>query len=125
MSRVIEGDLSRLSLRLMAGLAEFKGVLWDDKEGKLWNHENYRVVDFNAAFDVNGHSFSQICSDTLAQAKQGKILPELLNQEFHLGLRRHFVHYSSDCDFIGGTPIIPNKANENFTRVKHPCKQGT
>ncbi|MEI6859318.1 MAG: DUF2235 domain-containing protein [Shewanella sp.] len=125
MSRVIEGDLSRLSLRLMAGLAEFKGVLWDDEEGDRWNKENYRVVDFNAAFDVNSHSFSQICSDTLAQAKQGKILPELLTQEFHLGLRRHFVHYSSDCDFISGIPIIPNKANENFTRVKHPCKQGT
>ncbi|WP_185976891.1 T6SS phospholipase effector Tle1-like catalytic domain-containing protein [Shewanella psychropiezotolerans] len=125
MSRVIEGDLSRLSLRLMAGLAEFKGVLWDDEAGATWEEPNYKVVDFNSAFDVNGLSFSQVCKDTLVQAKQGKILPELLNQEFHLGLRRHFVHYSSDCDFISGTPIIPNKANENFTRVKHPCKQGT
>ena len=123
MSRIVEGDLSRLALRLMAGLAEFKGVKLDTKKESVWTDDNYVITDFNDNYQVLDQSFANISQQVLEQAKQGKVLPLLLDDKFHRALRPHFIHHSSGFETLGGL-ITPNVPNENFVRTSYSCKQG-
>ena len=126
MTRIIEGDLSRLALRLMAGLAEYKGVKWDPaKNEAVWlEDDNYVITDFNSHYHIAGQSFAAIAEQVLAQAKQGQVHSLLLNEQFHLALRPHFIHHSSGFDKIAGV-VAPNVPNENFVRTTYPCRLGT
>ena len=123
MIRIVEGDLSRLALRLMAGLAEFKGVKLDDDNGEEWNKKPYRITNVNSHYRILGQSFADISLQTLAQAKQGKVLPLLLSEDFHLALRPCFVHHSAGLEKIAGI-MAPHMPNDNFIRTQHACREG-
>lgn len=124
MSRIVEGDLSRLALRLMAGLAENKGVKWDSaKNESVWlEDDNYVITDLNSHYQILGQSFANISQQVLEQAKKGKVMPLLLSEDFHLAMRPNFVHHSSGFESTMG--VAPNVPNHDSVRTLHPCREG-
>ena len=122
--RVAHGELSRLYLRLMFGLASYYGVPLDDKNGSVWIKEtsdNYNVPEF-----IGSIPFGQYCETILKAAKDGeidKIVKSLCNdkrlQDF---MDNDLIHHSAD----GGI------ANHQFykddgsiaLREIFECKQG-
>ena len=73
LQRVVEGDLSRLHLRIMYGLAKFHGVPVDDDSGEIWKTDYYKVPD-----TIFGAKFGNVCQLVLdAACEQGVIHPML------------------------------------------------
>ncbi|MBF4376586.1 DUF2235 domain-containing protein, partial [Vibrio anguillarum] len=74
--RKVEGELSRVYLRLMYGLAEYHGVPVADADGFLWqNPEEYLYIVKDFTFQpVERFSFSleQFSQQILDMAKQGQ-----------------------------------------------------
>ncbi|EMK6837967.1 DUF2235 domain-containing protein [Vibrio cholerae] len=120
--RQVEGDLSRLYLRLMYGLAEFHGVPISDNNAKLW--QDSERVDYNVG-DYGG-LFADLNQKVLEFAKQGKYsalqqklsIPELKTSLMALNLFHH-----SSGDDIGMSPLWDKKAG-CYKRASYPCKQG-
>ncbi|WP_119566735.1 T6SS phospholipase effector Tle1-like catalytic domain-containing protein [Vibrio cholerae] len=120
--RQVEGDLSRLYLRLMYGLAEFHGVPISDNNAKLW--QDSERVDYNVG-DYGG-LFADLNQKVLELAKQGKYsalqqklsIPELKTSLMVLNLFHH-----SSGDDIGMSALWDKKAG-CYKRASYPCKQG-
>ncbi|EJL6484750.1 DUF2235 domain-containing protein [Vibrio cholerae] len=120
--RQVEGDLSRLYLRLMYGLAEFHGVPISDNNAKLW--QDSERVDYNVG-DYGG-LFADLNQKVLEFAKQGKYsalqqklsIPELKTSLMALNLFHH-----SSGDDIGMSPLWDKKAG-CYKRASYQCKQG-
>lgn len=118
----MEGDLSRLYLRLMYGLAEFHGVPISDNNAKLW--QDSERVDYNVG-DYGG-LFADLNQKVLEFAKQGKYsalqqklsIPELKTSLMALNLFHH-----SSGDDIGMSPLWDKKAG-CYKRASYQCKQG-
>jgi hypothetical protein len=126
--RVVEGDLSRLYLRVMYGLAENFGVpLFDTIEGRIvWNSKDdfyYSVPEqYPNRNSVNKFPFKDLCDEVLKLAKQGNI-SSLKTQLESTELLQHcmaynLVHHSSSTD-ISGHPFIQHGA---YQRARHDCQ---
>lgn len=122
--RRVEGDLSRLYLRLMYGLAEFHGVPLSDDEGFAWNDDPYLVV--NKLFsekDSSGSDFSQLNERILKLAKQGEydeIVSSLCTTErLDEFMSSNLCHHSSS-DTIGMNPLF-NETEGKYKRASYEC----
>ena len=124
--RVVHGELSRLYLRLMYGLASYYGVPLDDKieDGDVWNNKDFPA--YIVPQTIGSIPFGQYCEMILKDAKDGeidKIVKSLCNdkclQDF---MDNDLIHHSAD----GGI------ANHQFykddgsiaLREIFECKQG-
>lgn len=124
--RVVSGDLSRLYLRVMFGLAQHFGVPVSDTGGKVWysDRESYYSVPTN----IGKYNFSDFCAKALAAAKNGELLEELnvknveeikqssiIRKLFDANL----IHHSSDNTIANK----PNKVGECYQRQTYPCQK--
>ncbi|MGY5540525.1 T6SS phospholipase effector Tle1-like catalytic domain-containing protein [Vibrio brasiliensis] len=122
--RVVSGDLSRLYLRVMFGLAQHYGVPLSDNGGKVW----YSTEDsyYSVPTDIGKYRFADFCDKALEAAKSGELLEELntsnvseikdspiINKLFDANL----IHHSSDNTIANK----PNKVGECYQRQTYPC----
>ncbi|MEF1257088.1 T6SS phospholipase effector Tle1-like catalytic domain-containing protein [Vibrio sp. M260112] len=133
-----EGDLSRLYLRVMYGLAEFAGVpVYDKPEGPyVWNCQEskqdahlYYPVQSQLAYpyqpQILPFDFGLLCQRVLDLAKAGEVVniqkllgsTDMLNNFIALGL----LHHSSDIDDWFGivTPNKPHTINQRYAREEY------
>jgi len=135
-----EGDLSRLYLRVMYGLAEFAGVPIteepDPDVGIVWNSKvGYYHNYFSVPNELNNHisrycfPFGLLCEQTLAIAKEGDIdkIQQMLGSDAQ---RRNFmelglIHHSSDDSSSMGIlkPFSPHTINGHYQREEYECEQ--
>lgn len=122
--RVVSGDLSRLYLRIMFGLAQHYGVPLSDTDGQVWYsaRDSYYSVPAN----IGKYRFADFCDKALAAAKNGELLEELnvnnvaeiedcsiINKLFDANL----IHHSSDNTIANK----PNKVGKSYQRETYPC----
>ncbi|ROV59754.1 DUF2235 domain-containing protein [Vibrio ponticus] len=138
--RVTNGELSRLYLRIMYGLAEFSGVpLVDIKDNQsVWMSESGYFGQYfsvpamiNDKFEINGQSFGEFCLEMLNSAKEGnssKIRTRLCSHDiqrkfFELGL----IHHSSDEAVTAGfiKANKPNRGNDKYEREEYSSKKSS
>ena len=124
--RVVSGDLSRLYLRVMFGLAQHYGVPVSDDDSQVWYEagDNYYSVPTN----IGKYNFSDFCDKALAAAKNGELLKELnVNNVEEIKqspiIRKLFdanlIHHSSDNTIANK----PNKVGECYQRQTYPCQK--
>lgn len=122
--RVVSGDLSRLYLRVMFGLAQHYGVPLNDTDGQVW----YEAGDsyYSVPTNIGKYRFADFCDKALATAKNGELLEELnvsnvaeiedspiINKLFDANL----IHHSSDNTIANK----PNKVGKGYQRETYPC----
>ncbi|KOO07404.1 T6SS phospholipase effector Tle1-like catalytic domain-containing protein [Vibrio hepatarius] len=135
-----EGDLSRLYLRVMYGLAEFSGVPLSDMEsGRLvWDctsstfdaHLNYPVQDkLKDPKSGNDFLFGKLCKQVLELAKNGdkekiKLLLGSDAQRYNF-MNLGLVHHSSDEDLNYGLfkGNASNIVDDHYKRKEHECEK--
>lgn len=100
--RLVEGDLSRLYLRLMYGLAEHHGVAFNQKAINVWDNPDDKYFRVQSA--IGDLAFGAISELVLHYAKQGVIYPILLDKEFAKDLMRNNLIHHSSADTIGMKP---------------------
>ncbi len=135
-----EGDLSRLYLRVMYGLAEFAGVPIKEEPnpqiGTVWNSQHqyfgkyYPVSNkLNNRVSKSSFPFGLLCDQALNAAKQGEAakIQQVLGTE---ALRRAFmelglIHHSSDGESTAVVikPFGPHTINGNYQREEYECEQ--
>lgn len=108
MKRIVEGELSRINLRLMYGLAKHAKV---PVQGFDPGAPNYKVPG----------EIAEVADDILNKAEIGQISPHLM--ALHSYLRSRFVHYSSSLDLIA--LVHPNAPAENNQRHIYPCEESS
>ena len=128
LQRVVEGDLSRLHLRIMYGLAKFHGVPVDDVAGKVWGRDKYLMVPDI----VSGAKFSNICQLVLdAACEQGVIHPMLqcddddkANKVISSFMKLNLIHHSA-ADSIANHPHQHKKGQYEgqYRRQVFDCKK--
>ncbi|PSV40418.1 phospholipase effector Tle1 domain-containing protein [Photobacterium sp. GB-36] len=124
--RVVQGDLSRLYLRLMYGLACHYGVPLDDKveDMTIWNNKDFPT--YIVPQTVGSIPFGRDCETILKDAKNGeidKIIKSLCNDErLHDFMQNELIHHSAD----GGIANHPfyNDDDSIACRQIFECKQG-
>lgn len=140
--KTTQGDLSRLYLRVMYGLAEFAGVPLRDTPnstiGKVWNS---RHRYFGLYFTVSNQlpyispttnspfPFEQLCEQTLIAAKQGQVdkIQQILGSDeqrmnfIKLGL----IHHSADEKTTAGIikANAPFQGHGYYCREEYECEQ--
>ncbi|WP_305810578.1 phospholipase effector Tle1 domain-containing protein [Photobacterium leiognathi] len=120
--RVVQGELSRLYLRLMYGLASYYGVPLDDRNGSVWKiSDSYNVPDI-----IGSLPFGQYCEEILIAAKSGeidKIINSLCNDTRLQDLMENeLIHHSADGG-IANRQFYNNDGSIAF-RTIFECKQG-
>ncbi|ASG01286.1 MULTISPECIES: T6SS phospholipase effector Tle1-like catalytic domain-containing protein [Vibrio] len=127
--RKVEGELSRVYLRLMYGLAEYHGVPVADADGFLWqNPEEYLYIVKDFTFQpVERFSFSleQFSQQILDMAKQGQYTK--LESEFDAKRKQELMqlnlfHHSSDDSFA--LKPLWDKSQGCYKRASYPCEEG-
>ncbi|MBF4256540.1 DUF2235 domain-containing protein [Vibrio anguillarum] len=127
--RKVEGELSRLYLRLMYGLAEFHGVPVADDDGFLWQDPDrgaYRVVDFpEQSNNILATSFKTLNQKVLDMAKQGQYAK--LESEFDAKRKQELMqlnlfHHSSDDSFA--LKPLWDESQGCYKRASYPCEKG-
>ncbi|MDC0610751.1 DUF2235 domain-containing protein [Vibrio sp.] len=126
--RVVEGDLSRLYLRLMYGLAEYHQLpISDIREltgERVWDNDPYyQVPDKLIKRTGETLEFNSICNDVLLLAQSGEIgklktklgTTDLLKDM----MLSNLIHHSSGDD-ISGHPFIQNGI---YQRARHDCEK--
>lgn len=135
-----EGDLSRLYLRVMFGLAEHAGVpmndrdettdVWNCTESLLERHLYYPISEKMSAKHESSQSFTfnTYCEKILELAKKGQI-EELRNELSQTDLTKTFhslnlVHHSADESISGGVikPFKPNLVGNRYMREEYDCE---
>uniref|UniRef100_UPI00308099B4 phospholipase effector Tle1 domain-containing protein n=1 Tax=Vibrio cholerae TaxID=666 RepID=UPI00308099B4 len=120
--RQVEGDLSRLYLRLMYGLAEFHGVPMSDENSEVWEDKDmrhYNIEDYGSGFAKINQSVLELAKNGQYSALQQKLsIPELKTNLMALNLFHH-----SSGDDIGMSPLWDEKAG-CYKRASYPCEQG-
>ena len=109
MKRVVEGDLSRIHLRLMYGLA---------KNAKV----PLSKFDLNSPKTMVPPELKEIADEVLRAAEQGRVSPQLLALRTHL--RPRYVHYSANLNLIAAG-IHPNAPTDNNQRHIYPCDESS
>ncbi len=109
MKRIVEGDLSRVHLRLMYGLAKYAKV------------PLLKFVADNSSTMV-ADELNEIADEVLQQAEQGRVSPQLLALRPHL--RPRYVHYSANLNLVAAG-IHPNAPTDNNQRHVYPCTESS
>lgn len=107
MKRIVEGDLSRIHLRLMYGLAQ---------------HAKVPLVtfdEFNANTKVSDE-LKEIAHEILMKAKQGLISPNMMSMRAYL--RSRYIHYSANLNLVKAG-IHPNAPTNNNQRHIYACEE--
>lgn len=132
-----EGDLSRLYLRVMYGLAEFAGVpIYDvEKDGMVWTcvesdfdaHLYYPVPkELMNHVSKEKYPFGDLCAQVLEFAKRGEVANVLkLNDKIDEFMQLGLVHHSSDEDLNYGLVKgnVPNMVDNQYKRKEHECEK--
>jgi hypothetical protein len=107
MKRIVEGDLSRIHLRLMYGLAKYAKV---------------PLKEFVAdnSFTMVPDELKEIADEVLMKAEQGQISQQLLAMRTHL--RPRYIHYSANLNLVAAG-IHPNAPTDNHQRHVYPCNE--
>lgn len=107
MKRIVEGDLSRIHLRLMYGLAKYAKV---------------PLKEFVAdnSFTMVPDELTEIADEVLMKAEQGQISQQLLAMRTHL--RPRYIHYSANLNLVAAG-IHPNAPTDNHQRHVYPCNE--
>ncbi len=119
--RVVEGDLSRLYLRLMFGLAKYYGVKFDPLMGDAWEDDTKNY--FHVQENIGDLDFGNLAREVLDFALQGVIHPTLTSHQFHLDLMRNNLIHHSTSNAIG---MGPNQieGRSQYARKRLPCHPG-
>ena len=124
--RIVEGDLSRLYLRVMFGLAEHAQVPLDDDQGNVWNEEGDSY--YSVPKIVGNYDFGEFCNKALSAAKRGELLGELdvsriedvKDSSIMVSLMKsNLIHHSSDCSIANK----PHELDNTFVREIFECKK--
>lgn len=124
--RLVEGDLSRLYLRVMFGLAEHAKVPLDDQQGEVWNEEGDSY--YSVPKIIGNHDFGEFCKKALSAAKSGELLGELdvgniedvKDSSIMVSLMKaNLIHHSSDCSIANK----PHEFSDTFVREIFECKK--
>ena len=107
MKRLVEGDLSRIHLRLMYGLA---------KNAKV----PLSKFDLNSPKTMVPPELKEIADEVLQQAEQGRVSSQLMALCPHL--RPRYVHYSANLNLVAAG-IHPNAPASNNQRHVYPCNE--
>ncbi|WP_093275731.1 DUF2235 domain-containing protein [Vibrio xiamenensis] len=117
--RIVEGDLSRLYLRLMFGLAQYYGVVFTNESDNVWTDKD---VSYFSVQDVIGNmDFGAFAERVLSLAKQGKVYSELASLTFLKQLMRNNLIHHSAFDSIGMRPNDEGKPQ--FYRAAFNCRK--
>lgn len=137
-----EGDLSRLYLRVMYGLAEFAGVPIKEEPnpqiGIVWNSSHqyfglYFPVQRKITYSVHqrreSFPFGLLCEQTLDAAKRGEV--EKIQRVLGSDAQRHnfmalrLIHHSADDSLTAEIfkPSAPHTINGNYQREEYECGQ--
>jgi hypothetical protein len=109
MKRIVEGDLSRIHLRLMYGLAKYAKVPL-----KKFVADN--------SFTMVPDELKEIADEVLMKAEQDQVSPQLLAMRTHL--RPRYVHYSANLNLVAAG-IHPNAPTDNHQRHIYPCTESS
>lgn len=124
--RVVEGDLSRLYLRVMYGFAENAKVPLNDEQGGVWNEEGDSY--YSVPKTVGNYNFGEFCEKALSAAKSGELLGELdvsniedvQDSSIMVSLMEaNLIHHSSDCSIANK----PHELGDTFVREIFECKK--
>jgi len=113
LQRTVEGDLSRLYLRLMYGLAKHHGVPVDDKGGAVWERYSYYKVS-----NTCGDRFIKTCENALKSACKGDISALECGDDDPLiadFMAQNLIHHSAEINNIANAP------NSDRKRVTFEC----
>ncbi|OOE64770.1 phospholipase effector Tle1 domain-containing protein [Salinivibrio kushneri] len=123
--RQVEGELSRLYLRVMYGLAEFYGVPVHDEDGVLWTDPQYKLYTVSPINELGNSSFEfvELNSKALELSKYGDIssLSSILESEALVKKLAYanLVHHSSK-DSLGFRPHWDEESN-CYRRASFAC----
>lgn len=127
--RKVEGELSRLYLRLMYGLAEFHGVPITDDNGFLWqdpDRGSYRVMDFpaqsNNSLAANFKALNQKVLDMAKQGQYAKLESEFDAQRKQELMQLNLFHHSSDDSFA--LKPLWDESQGCYKRSSYSCEKG-
>jgi hypothetical protein len=127
--RKVEGELSRLYLRLMYGLAEFHGVPITDDNGFLWqdpDRGSYRVVDFpaqsNNSLAANFKALNQKVLDMAKQGQYAKLESEFDAKRKQELMQLNLFHHSSDDSFA--LKPLWDESQGCYKRSSYSCEKG-
>lgn len=109
MKRIVEGDLSRIHLRLMYGLA---------KNAKV----PFKKFVADNSFTMVSDELKEIADEVLIKAEQGQVSSQLMAMHTHL--RPRYVHYSANLNLVA-TGIHPNAPTDNHQRHVYPCTESS
>ncbi|WP_305810195.1 phospholipase effector Tle1 domain-containing protein [Photobacterium kishitanii] len=122
--RVVQGDLSRLYLRLMYGLASYYGVPLDDLEGTVWSDVDAKT--YTVPQTIGSIPFGQDCEDVLGWAKNGeiqKIIDSLCNEKrLKSFMDNDLIHHSADGG-IANHQFYKDDGSIALRKI-YECKQG-
>ncbi|MGB6292896.1 MAG: DUF2235 domain-containing protein, partial [Vibrio anguillarum] len=127
--RKVEGELSRLYLRLMYGLAEFHGVPVTDADGWLWEdteEDLYIVKDFPfqpaERFSFSLEQFSRQILDMAKQGQYAKLESEFDEKRKQELMQLNVFHHSSDDSFA--LKPLWDESKGCYKRASYPCEKG-
>ncbi len=107
MKRIVEGDLSRVHLRLMYGLA---------KNAKV----PLKKFVADNSFTMVPDELKEVADEVLMKAEQGQVSSQLMAMRTHL--RPRYVHYSANLNLVAAG-IHPNAPTDNHQRHVYPCNE--
>jgi len=113
-TRSVKGDLSRLYLRVMHGLA-YKYNVPLTNESAIWESKSYSITD---SFDFRGYSLDKIAEKAHVEALEGHVLDLIKTDDFRKALvEQSFIHHSAGLD-------VANVPNDCLERVTFECREG-
>ncbi|TFH89961.1 T6SS phospholipase effector Tle1-like catalytic domain-containing protein [Vibrio ouci] len=126
--RKVEGDLSRLYLRVMYGLAEFHGVPLTDDDGYAWTDDVYLLVK-DLPSDKKGSSmtFTELNANILKLAKNGDyegVISSLSTPQRLKEFMASDLYHHSSSDTVGMKPLF-NESKQQFERASYECNKET
>jgi len=113
--RAVKGDLSRLYLQVMYGLASKHNVPLTN-ETRMWKTPNHLIT---GEFQFEGDTLDQIAEEALSDALEGRVSNVLKSDKFREALvKQSFVHHSANLG-------LANVANDSLERVIFECQKGS
>lgn len=123
LQRIVEGDLSRLYLRLMYGLAKYHGVPVDDEGGAVWERDKYLVISDT----LPNNKFAGICESALKSACIGDISALQCSDDddklIKWFMAHNLVHHSAEINNVANGPHRYSKGayEGQYRRVTFEC----
>lgn len=126
--RIVEGDLSRLYLRVMFGLAVNARVPLNDDQGSVWNEDGDSY--YSVPKVVGNYDFGELCNKALIAARSGKLVDVLDVKNIEdvsessiitALMNANLIHHSSDRSIANK----PHEAGGSYVREIFECEKGS